>query len=272
MESKSVNDVKVFWQDAARAEVDAQGLRPTARDPYLQLAVEDIVEQYLEKTASLLDIGCGDGLSTLRFSERVRHVTGVDYIDGFVERARLNAAARGVTNAVFQQGDVTDLGPIRARHGMFDVVVSIRCLINLPTWELQQKGLGEIAECVRPGGLFLCSEGWLEGWEGLNGLRAAAGLEPVQIVPYNKLIPRGRFEALAQTWFEPVGHHGLGLYLFMSRVVQPYLVRPQAPSHTHPLNKAGQELQRLLGGGRFGDCDYAAVLVFRRKTVCERTD
>ena len=265
MKPKSADDIRAFWQDAAQSETDDQGLRPTARDPYLQLAVEDIIESYLDAGQSVLDVGCGDGHSTLRFAARTKQITGVDYIEGFVERARQNAAAQGVKNALFEQGDVTDLETIRGRHGIFDAVISIRCLINLPTVAMQDAALVEIARSIRPGGLFLCSEGWLEGWEGLNRLRALSGLERMQLVRYNRLIERARFETTASRFFERIAYGGVGLYLFVSRVLQPCLVRPDSPQHTHPLNKVGHELQASLGlGERFDEFDYAGVLIFRR--------
>ena len=65
--------------------------------------------------------------------------------------------------------------------GLFDSVTSIRCLINLSTAENQYRALGEIAACVRPGGLCLVSEGWADGMAGLNLLRRRAELPPITV-------------------------------------------------------------------------------------------
>src|SRR5438477_2831672 len=110
---KALEEIKVYWRDAARAEIDADGLRPTARDPFLQEAVEAVVERYLSRSDRLLDVGCGDGASTLRFAASVREVVGIDYIDIFVSRATDVAARQAVGNAHFRQASVLDLSEMR---------------------------------------------------------------------------------------------------------------------------------------------------------------
>jgi len=265
IDGKTLIEIKDFWENAAKTLVDTQGLRPTARDPYLQLAVEDVIEGYLWPQARLIDIGCGDGRSTIRFAKKVTSATGVDYIQSFVDAAKENAAKNVMSNLIFSQGDVTNLSDIYKEEQPFDIAVSIRCLINLPEWPLQKRGIAEIAKCIRPGGLYLCSEGWEEGWDGLNELRTRCDLPSIDVVAYNKLMSRAEFETEASQLFDIVDYRGLGFYLFMSRVIQPYFRKPLPPEHTHELNRVGHELQKVLRlSGRFDDCDYAGVYVLRR--------
>ena len=73
----------------------------------------------------------------MRFAKRAGRTVGVDYIPRYVERAKAEGKAKGATNVAFMQGDAMDLSPVRAQHGHFDVVTSIRCLINLAAWENQ---------------------------------------------------------------------------------------------------------------------------------------
>ena len=58
-----MNQIKKFWQDSSYTIKDKDGLYATARDPYLQMAVENIILKYLNKKSVVLDIGCGNGLS-----------------------------------------------------------------------------------------------------------------------------------------------------------------------------------------------------------------
>jgi SAM-dependent methyltransferase len=263
---KTLEEIREFWEASANAPVDTQGLRPTARDPYLQLAVEDAIEVHLWQTARLLDVGCGDGQSTIRFAKHVALACGVDYIASFVNLARQSAAKEQIGNVSFRQGDVTDLSIIRDELEPFDIVTSIRCLINLPTWTLQAKGLAEIASCISAGGLCICSEGWEEGMNGLNELRLRCGLAPIDVVAYNLLIARRDFEAEAAKYFDVVSYQGLGLYIFISRIFHPYFKLPDPPEHAHKLNRVGRELQKVLRlSGRFDDVDFAGVYVLRRK-------
>jgi SAM-dependent methyltransferase len=267
MPSKPLAEVHAYWQAAARVEPDRDGLKPTARDPHLQTFVETAIERWIPRGAAVLDVGCGDGTSTLRFARAASRVVGVDYIPQFVQRANTAALAAGVENASFVVGDVLDLAALSEEHGPFDVVVSIRCIINLASLENQVHALSRIASCVRPGGLFLTSEGWREGRDGLNSRRIAAGLAAMDLVDHNLLITREAFEHAAAAHFDVVGYEGAGLYLFISRVLQPLAVAPDEPSVLHPLNAIGADLQiRMNQAGvcDFADCDYAGVYVLRR--------
>ena len=50
--------------------LDKDGLYSTARDPYLQEAVENIILKYLNKKADIIDIGCGNGMSSIKFAKK----------------------------------------------------------------------------------------------------------------------------------------------------------------------------------------------------------
>jgi len=264
--AKSFEETRQFWESVSKAPTDSEGLRPTARDPYLQRSIENIIEQWLSPTIRLLDVGCGDGESTLRFAGGVQSALGVDYIPAFVEQAKATMADRNIENASFELADIMDLSAIRERHGLFDLVVCIRCLINLANWSNQSKALGELAACVKPSGLLLISEGWDDGMEGLNVLRARANLTPIKVVDYNVMLRRAEFESELRRYFEILDYKSLGLYLFMSRVVQPLLVAPNSPAHDHPLNLIASNLQDLcVGEPAFNECDYAGVYVLKRK-------
>lgn len=263
---KSLAEIRAYWERAATQDVDAQGLRPTARDPYLQAVVEKVMERQLGSGMKLLDLGCGDGRTTILFSRRVRSVVGVDYVESFVERARAHAAEHDARNTTFAAGNVLDLGPVLKRFGRFDAATSIRCLINLESWNNQVQSLKQIADVIEPGGVLLLSEGWTEGMAGLNQRRQQAGLPEIAVVPYNTLLSRAQFEAEAARFFEVVAYHNLGFYLYMSRVFQPRFVAPEAPRHDHPINAVAAELQMsCTTDSEFQDCDYAGVYVLRRK-------
>lgn len=255
--------VREHWAAASTAPLDEQGLKPTARDPYLQQAVETAIMRRLPLCGDLLDIGCGDGSSTRLFSTRAQRTLGVDFVDGFVARAK---EEHGRPALDFMQADVLELGQTVGQHKTFDVAVSIRCLINLPDFERQALALGQIAGVLKSGGLYLTSEGWLEGFEGLNERRRHHGLPEMKVATYNQLICRKKFECHVARDFEIVGYESLGYYLFMSRVFQPLLVQPEAPTHTHRANHVAMQTQELMYDSReFMDCDYAGVYVLRRK-------
>ncbi len=71
----------------------------------------------------VMDLGCGDGTTALPAAQAGAHVLGVDIARNLVEAGKKRAAALGVTNCTFEQGDATDLHAIA--DSSFDVVVSI---------------------------------------------------------------------------------------------------------------------------------------------------
>ena len=266
--TKTLSDIKSYWKSAAETETDSAGLRPTARDPYLQAVVESAVLKWLPGSGTALDIGCGDGLSTLRFAKQVTKILGVDYIPEFVDRAAGNLAKSEIDNASFEMGDILDLDKTVGTYGAFDYVVTIRCLINLSSWEFQEKALHQIAKAVKPGGLFLASEGWLQGWDELNACRRRMGLEAMSLVEFNTLIDKYDFENAVGEYFDVIDVVNFGFYIYMSRVFQPAYVSPEEPSHLHKINEvsAGVLMRDPVGMAQvFRECDYASLYVLRRK-------
>ena len=144
----------------------------------------------------------------------------------YPERNLAQSAAR---NVEFDQTNVLNLSSVRERYGTANIAITIRCLINLSSWEYQKRGIDEIAATLQPGGYYILSEGWSEGWNGLNRLRVRCGLEPMQLVKYNQLLDREQFEDYCRHSFEVIHYRGLGLYMLVSRIIQPllvYLTRP----------------------------------------------
>jgi ubiquinone/menaquinone biosynthesis C-methylase UbiE len=266
VEKKSMLEIRQYWDNASELETDGQGLRPVARDPYLQEAVESAVEGFLAHGESVLDIGCGDGLSTLKFARHVNFITGVDYVDRFVERANKAAKISNIQNVEFITGDVLNLEVVRKKVGFVDMAISIRCLINQNTWDRQKQAISEIAKCIKPGGRYILSEGWLEGMNGLNSLRRRSSLAEITTVDYNLLISRKEFESFVSQYFVVEKYVGLGFYLVMSRFLQPFVEYPNPPQHNHRINKLASSLQKYCTQDNlFDEFDYAGIYVLRRK-------
>src|SRR5436189_5693821 len=59
-----------------------------------QKSLTDVAERI---TGSILDAGCGTGENALYFASKGRKVTGIDFLEEPIERARRKAAERGVT-------------------------------------------------------------------------------------------------------------------------------------------------------------------------------
>jgi len=266
MEREKYVKTKSFWENSALQFTE--GKRPTVRDPFLQTLLEDYIVGWLSGENRMLDLGCGDGGSTIRFAREVAFALGVDYIDKHVDIAKENARKQGAKNADFVVGDVLEAHLLCAgvSDNQFDVVSTIRCLINLPDWESQKKAIASISKCIKPGGLYIASESWADGVGGLNQARAAVGLPAFEVVEYNTYISRADFENEVSTEFDIVDFYGLGFYMFMSRVFQTLFVLPENPSHMHRINRVAAELlYKGVGVGAFDECDTMGIYVLRKK-------
>lgn len=77
----------------------------------------------IEKGMSVLDVGCGWGDMSLQVAEMIGdkgRVLGIDCVDAFLEEARKDAAAKGLSNIEFRRGDAE----IALPEGEFDYVVA----------------------------------------------------------------------------------------------------------------------------------------------------
>lgn len=95
----------------------------------------------------LLDLGCGDGTTAIPAASAGADVLGVDIARNLVEAGNRRAAALGLTNCAFQEGDATNLQQIP--DAAFDMVVSIFGAMFAPRPFDVAK---EMVRVTRPGG------------------------------------------------------------------------------------------------------------------------
>lgn len=230
-------EVKRFWDGRAREQPAAGEV--THSDIWQRWLEIEMVKRYLKPSHRVLDTGCGNGYATRRYAPLVAEILGTDYSQEMIDRARMESADDR-PRAGFERLDVLELGP--ERFGTFDVVISTRLLINLASWENQQRGLRNIGSVVRPGGHFLFVEGWAEGRAALNDARKAAGLGEMPKVWHNIDFEEKRtLDALAPQ-FEVADRRHFGVYDFVARLVHPLLVAPDPPKYDAKINEVAARL------------------------------
>jgi SAM-dependent methyltransferase len=109
-----MNANKALWEKG-----DFTRLAATMRESGEELVESLGVKQGME----VLDLGCGDGTTAIPSAQRGANVLGIDIAANLVAAGNARAAAAGLSNIRFQEGDASNLEGIDDNR--FDLVVSI---------------------------------------------------------------------------------------------------------------------------------------------------
>jgi SAM-dependent methyltransferase len=127
------------------------GMTPWEEDPLHGAAAEQISTLFAREEScrkpsdwSVLDLGCGRGIWSIRLAERGWKVTGVDVIPKAITGARERAKAAGV-DARFVEGNVTALRAANVGSD-FRFVLDFECFNHLN--DVQRKAVGREVSAV----------------------------------------------------------------------------------------------------------------------------
>lgn len=232
-------------------------------------AVELEIETISKRLADgdrVLDIGCANGYSTMRFAAARRvSIRGLDYVAEMIEQARrahaqMRDALRGDV-----EFDVGDINHLKEADNAYDKVVVVRVVINLHDWTRQQNALSECARVLRSGGTLLLSEATLQGWRRLNRLRQEWGLADIPMPPFNCYLDQEAVVAVVADSLELVEIVDFASTYFVgTRVLKPLLIKALGL----PTDPADPEMEwnrwfRMLPAG--GDYGTQKLFVFRKR-------
>jgi SAM-dependent methyltransferase len=136
----------------------------------------------------VLEVGCGNGINCIELAKvyPALHFDGVDLIPEMIAAAGDNSRASGVGPLTrFFAGGVLELEELQFLKQTYDIVFTVRCLINLNAAALQTQALATLASKVRAGGYLLMIENSTTtyGWQ--NQCREIVGLEPRAPAEFN---------------------------------------------------------------------------------------
>jgi SAM-dependent methyltransferase len=138
MTAANVNPNQALWEKGDFTRI-AAAMRTSGADLVARLGIGPGLK--------VLDLGCGDGTTALPAAERGAEVLGVDIARNLVEAANRRAAALGLRNCTFREGDASDLRPLADRS--FDLVVSVFGAMFAPR---PLDVAREMVRVTRPGG------------------------------------------------------------------------------------------------------------------------
>lgn len=197
----------------------------------------ETVKHWMKNNDRILDIFCGNGNTTVALSNYCKDISGIDLSEKMIESAnKLLENNKDVTNVKFDRGNILDLGKIY-KKGQFDIVTSIRGLINLPTWELQKQAIINVHNLLPDGGKFIFIEGSKDGLDKINELRKKYNLSEIKEPWYDKNFETARLLAFIEDYFELQDEKNLDIYFLISRVLYPAAIYPENPKFDSICNK-----------------------------------
>lgn len=244
--------IKSFWDEQAK-KFKGSDLATAPDTYYRQLEIQRILE-YLKDGTKVLDVGCGNGFSTITFAQQLPRATfvGLDYSEDLLSFARKNLALQKpelTARFEFIEGNVLALDEVdRIRNEKFDYIVSERCLINLLNWQQQRRALLLMKKLLKKNGRIVLCENTQEGLARLNELRRMFSLPEITERWHNSYMPQKKFLAFAKKNFIVEDVHNIGsLYYIISRVVYARLcaLKKQEPKYLNPINEIASQLPSL---------------------------
>lgn len=257
--------IQKYWEDRAQASGGAR--QATTDDIHLRdlelAAIVATLSGELPTGAGtagqaprILDVGCGDGDTTLRIAEAMPGaiVHGIDYAQNMIAIAQDRLArseAPGLRDRVsFAVGDATRLAELTGAT-RYAGVITCRALINLPETAMQYDVLRQIAAVLGPGGVYVGTENFMDGQRNLTLARAAMGLPEIAVRWHNLFFEREPLlAALAGPFSSARVDDFASSYYFATRVVYSAMCQMQgvAPDYDHEIHRLAP---RLPPTGRF---------------------
>ena len=165
-----------------------------------------LAEARLRGRERVLDVGCGPGHTAFAFAPKARDVVALDLSPQMLEAGRGLAAARGIANVRFEQGDVEHL-PFAA--GAFDLVTSRFSAHHYPD---PPRALAEIARVLHRGGQLLLVDSFAPNDDALDAFldaieraRDPSHVRNWRIAEWIDMMRCAGFQAsLLETWSMPL--------------------------------------------------------------------
>jgi len=170
---------KRYLEEAQQKERSLKSTMPDLNTRRLE--IENILK-YLNDNESCLEIGCGNGAASVEISK----LKNLDLVSTDTNEEMIKLAKKQPINEIrgkiqFLKLDVLNLDYKEA----FDIVFSIRCIINLMLWDDQKTALQKIAKAVKRGGKLILLEAFSDGLEELNQARKEFKLNSIPPAYHN---------------------------------------------------------------------------------------
>lgn len=250
--TKDKMKIQQYWDDRAKG---AQ-LNPNATtdDVFLReleiRTFEKAIKELKKKDPYILDLGCGDGFTTLGLSKKLKgaRFLGIDYSENMIANAKERLSkendARLKKNMEFITGDATKLNE-EFKKETFDIVISSRCLINLTSAKQQFEAIEQISRILKKGGVYISIENFEDGNKELNDLRKKMGLPEIPVRWHNLFFKPTDYLTRVKKMFKKVEIINFSSsYYYATRVIYSKYCQMKniKPDYTHEIHQFSIDL------------------------------
>jgi SAM-dependent methyltransferase len=229
-------DLDHWSQRAIEVEDDKKVNIP---DSFQQDLEYEQIYKFLDKSMTVLEVGCGNGYITNIMRDMVKHIDGIDISGKMIERAKIKF---GEKNNSFIHDDIVN--PESIFENQYDTVLCVRVIINLGTLANQLKALGNMRKLLRPGGTLILVDGFLDGFEQMSELREQLGISPIYPSKVNFYSSLADVLPAIEEHFEIEHTMHIGFFDLLTRVLYPSIVGEENVKRNTHFTKMCQELAR----------------------------
>lgn len=231
-----IEEIRGFWNEQARRH--RHDLAASTPDPLAKELELQALQRALDSDSDVLEVGCGNGYNLFRLSGSLqKRLAGIDFAPDMITAAREAASEREDGDRF--RFDVRSVLDDLESLGKFPQIFTDRCLINLPSLDLQLKAVENLLRILQPGGRLVLVESALQGQERLNDLRERVGLKRIPYHWHNTYLDETEFlKALSSHVKLVTVDHFASLYFLISRVFNAKLTPAgQEPDYLAEINK-----------------------------------
>ena len=142
------NIESTFWRDAYK-KTDVMG---TIFNQRMNIALKFVEELSFQKTAHILEIGCGAGFLSVALAKKGFTIEAIDSASSMIKLAKYHAKQKGMSNRVHLK--IGDAHKLTFDERSFDLVIALGVIGWLHN---PQKGLSEISRVLKPSGYVILS-------------------------------------------------------------------------------------------------------------------
>ncbi|MBK9283218.1 MAG: class I SAM-dependent methyltransferase [Sphingobacteriaceae bacterium] len=246
-----------YWNE--RAKTVENDLEVNIMDVFQRNLEYDYIIKYLEPSMHLLEVGCGMGISTNLFRDKVKWVDAFDYETNMIDRAK---TLYGEKNNKFIHDNI--LEP-KLLTNQYDAITCVRVLINLANFNEQKTAILNMTKLLKKGGKLILVEGFNEGFYEMNKLRKELNLSDLVPAKINYYSNYSEIKPLLEENYSLVDEFHLGAYDYLTRVVYPTLVGENNVKHNTSFSEKSEQLARAFNPDDFKHLSRIRGLVLVKK-------